>query len=190
MNFEDLQKEFEELTLDASATWISWWTLNKKCINKSYEYLFDILKNSQKIKNYLWLVKTKITFTDNIANLPDDFDTIDKVFTCNFSSNSDIYSWFDYSTSNRYFDFIVSWTIWSKKMTIQEGYTELWITYIPKLVLLSEGTDIPILPNEIQRLIPDFAIFEYNRRIRDDISASNSLQLAQNMLSQKMKTLN
>ena len=62
--------------------------MNKKCLNKAYEYLYDTLKNSSKIKKYIGLTKTSVTITNKVGNLPATFDVIDKVATTDFDTNS------------------------------------------------------------------------------------------------------
>lgn len=186
MNFLQLQQEFADLQIDLSSAWVAWWDSNKSCLNKAYEYLYDKLKNSEKVKLYLWLVRTKITFLNNVASLPADFDTIDKVYTVEATTDRCV----DWDLDNRYYDFEVTGARWSKKMTIQDGYTDLYITYLPIIDTMTLDTDTPTkLPDELHRSIVDFAIFEYFRRQRDTIEMSNALQLANSVLNDKLKSL-
>ena len=185
MTFLQIIQRLTELHMDTSAEWIISQAYPKACVNDAYEYLYDILKNSEKIKRYLSLTKTKVTIVDKEVNLPADFDTIDKISTVDFTDDS----WVDGDFTDRYFDFEIRWAQWSKKLVIQDEYTELWITYVPIRADMTADWDIPKLPNELHKSIADFALVEYYRRIRDNIEASNSLQLANSILSDKLKSL-
>jgi hypothetical protein len=55
---------------------------------------------------------------------------------------------------------------------------------------MSTDSDVPVLPQEIHRSIVDFALVEYYRRIRDNVEATNALQLANQYLNERLKNLN
>ena len=182
-----LQQEFADLTMDTSATWIAWWAQNKACINKAYEFLYNTIKNTEKVKKYIWLVKTKVTLTNKQWSLPAWFDVIDKVSTVDFTTDS----WVDLSNmDNRYFDFVITWPVGTKKITVQDILTEVWVTYLPTRSDMSTDSDTPVvMPLELHRSIVDYAMPEYFRRIRDNQEASNSYNLASLLLLQRLKTL-
>jgi len=186
MTFAEIQTEFAELHLDTSSTWITGGSLNKKCVNKAYEYMYDILKNSAKVKKYIGLTKTNVVITNKVWTLPATFDTIDFASMVDFSTDS----WVDWDFTNRYFDFEIRWVAWAKTIVTQTNIPNLYITFLPLITVLSADWDKPsLIPSELHRCIADFALVEYFRRIRDDVSAWNALQLAQSMLNQKLITL-
>lgn len=186
MQFSEIRTELNELHMDTSSEWASNGTLAKKCVNKGYEYLYDLLKNSGKIKPYITSVKTKLTFVDKTASLPVNFDTIDVVSYLPFTDESDT----DVDLNdNRFYDFRIVGQRGAKTMQLEDHISELYIRYIPVRADMTADADIPVLPYELHRSIADFALVEYYRRIRDNVEASNSLNLAQGILNEKLARL-
>ena len=188
--FVQMQVEFADLTLDTTTTWASWWTQNKNCINKAYEYLYDKLKNAQRVKEKIATEKTSVTITSKAGTLPATFDTMYLVSTSDFATNSDIFNTTD-ENDWMYFNYIVKGTIaGSKTIILDDDITPIYVKFVPKRADLSADSDVPVLPQELHRSIVDFAMVEYFRRIRDDISTSNALMLANQLLNERLKTLN
>lgn len=69
------------------------------------------------------------------------------------------------------------------------GYSKLYITYIPIREDLDTDTDVPVLPEELHPNIVDFALYYYHRFQRDLPAASDSLNLAQAVLNERLETL-
>ena len=87
MTFLDLQTEFAEMTLDTTVTWAVAGTLNKKVLNKAFEYLYDRLKNTERVKRKIVSnTKTAVTVTNNVGTLPANFSNMDIV---SISPNTD-----------------------------------------------------------------------------------------------------
>lgn len=184
--FLQLQTEFNDLHLDTATTWATLWTNNKACINKAYEYLYDKLKNAERVKRKIFTQKTSVTITNKVWTLPADFDCVDRVSLYDFSTESDIVN-----TDELYYDYEIKWTIaGSKTIITEDDYTPLYISYVPKRTDMSSDSDVPVLPQEIHRSIVDFALVEYYRRIRDNVEATNALQLANQYLNERLKNLN
>ena len=190
MNYLDLQTELAELTLDTSAKWIAGWTGNKNAILWAYWYVYDLLKNAERVKRKIFIQKTKIDFANKIATLPTDFDVIDRVSWFDFTVNSDIL--WDYESNSFYYDFEITGlgTATSpKKMILNDQIDSLYVSYVPKINLLASNTDVPNLPSEIHNSITDFALFRYYRLIRDNWEASGALNIAQQILNEKLARL-
>lgn len=129
--------------------------------------------------------KTLQTFTNKVGNLPADFDTIDIVSLFDFATDSDIIGMSD----GRYYDFEVRGEVGSKKMYLEGPEQSLYISYIPLRADLANDSDKFLLPEDIHVCIVDFALFWYNRMIRDDGAAASSLQIAQSILETKLSAL-
>jgi hypothetical protein len=186
MTFLQLQTEFADLHLDTTTTWAVWWTNNKACINKAYEFLYDKLKNAERVKRKIFTQKTSVTITNKVGTLPATFDCVDRVSLYDFDTESDIVN-----TDELYYDYEIKGTIaGSKTIITEDDYTPLYISFVPKRVDMSTDSDVPVLPQELHRSIVDFALVEYYRRIRDNIEVANSTQLAQQYLNERLKNLN
>jgi hypothetical protein len=89
----------------------------------------------------------------------------------------------------RYFDFRVLGERGSKKMYLEGPESRLYISYVPLRADLTADTDRPRIPEELHPCIADFALYEYNRRIRDLPAAADALALAQSILDNKLATI-
>lgn len=74
-------------------------------------------------------------------------------------------------------------------MYLEGPETQLYISYIPVRTDLTADSDKFLLPEDIHVCIVDFALFWYNRMIRDDVAAANSLQIAQSIMDTKLAAL-
>lgn len=186
MEFLDLQEDLEGFTLDNSTDYAAGGTMNKKCINKAYEHIYDSVKNSTRANRHFKKPKTEITVANKIANLPADFDTIGTVSIFDFDTDSDI----DGISDGRVYEFEIRGKRGEKKMYLEElGFSKLYITYIPVREDLDLDTDVPLLPEELHPNITDFALYYYHRFQRDLPAASDSLNLAQAVLNERLETL-
>lgn len=102
-----------------------------------------------------------------------------------FATDSDIAGMSD----GRYYDFEVKGPVGTKKMYLEGPETQLYISYIPVRADLVNDLDEFLFPDDLHVCIVDFAVFWYNRMIRDDIGAANSLQLAQGIIDTKLSAL-
>lgn len=102
-----------------------------------------------------------------------------------FATDSDVVGMSD----GRYYDFTIKGPIGTKKMYLEGQETQLYISYIPVRADLVNDNDEFLFPEDLHVCIVDFALFWYNRMIRDDIGAANSLSLAQGILDTKLSTL-
>lgn len=188
--FLQLQTELAWLTLDTSIEWIVWGTSNKQAINDAYEYLWDKLKNSNKVKPYISTQKSPINFSGKIGILPANFDTVNIVSTQDFVTWSDLVMTPSILYNDSlYHDYEVRGIEWSKSMYIEDIYTILYISYIPLIIPLSLDWDIPLIPQELHRVISAFALFEYYRKTRENIEAGNALNLANSILNEKLSSI-
>lgn len=185
MDFQKAQQDLEDLTMDTSTEWAAGGTKNKKAVNKAYELIYDTYKNYEKIKNRIKTQKAAVTFVNKVGDLPADFDTVDIVSLFDFATDSDIIGMSD----GRYYDFEVRGMQGSKKMYLEGPEQVLYVSYIPIREDLTENTDTFLLPEEIHPCVTDFALFWYNRMIRDDVAAANSLQIAQSIMDTKLASL-
>ena len=92
-------------------------------------------------------------------------------------------------SDSRYYDFEVRGERGTKSMYLQSQESTLYVSYIPLRADLTVDGDKFLLPEELHTCIIDFAIFQYNRMIRDMGEASNALQLANAILNDKLATL-
>lgn len=186
MTFLELQTEFASLHMDTSSVWIAWWSSNKIALNRAYEDLYDLIKNSEEVKKLMIpSTKTKITLSSRAWNLPVDFDVIDKVSSLDWKIDKDLDRW-----ESRYYDFEVIGQRASKKIVTLDEFTEVYISYLPILTALSWDTDKPIsIPAELHRSIVNYALVEYHRMIRDYVEAWNALQFAQGVLNDKISRI-
>lgn len=183
--FLQLQTELAALHLDTSTTWAAGGTNNKLVLNDAYEILWDKLKNSQKVRPYIATAKAAVTITNKVGTLPAGFDTINLVSTADFTTESDIEL-----NDSRFFEFEVRWISGAKSLYVEgTGYEALYVSYIPIITALSADGDIPVLPPELHRCIPAFALFEYYRRTRENAEAANALALANSILNDKLWSL-
>lgn len=186
MNFSALQVEFAEMTLDTTTTWASGGTLNKKVLNKAYEELFNRLKNAERVKRKIISnTKTSVTITNNVGSLPADFSNMDVVSISPSTDYIDV----NELSPDLYYDWKVTGASGAYSLILEDNITPVYIRYIPIRSDMSADGDIPNLPIELHRSIVDFALVEYNRRIRDPIETANSLDLAEQYLNQRLSTL-
>ena len=52
--------------MDTSPAWIAGGTLNKKCVNKAYEYIYDTYKGAERVKRKIFKQKVEVTITNNV----------------------------------------------------------------------------------------------------------------------------
>lgn len=64
--FLQLQTEFADLHKDTSTTWAAGGTNSKLCLNDAQEYLWDRLKNSQKVRRFIATQKASVTISDKV----------------------------------------------------------------------------------------------------------------------------
>lgn len=185
MTFLEAQTELAELLLDTSTEFSVAGTKNKKCINRAYEYMYDTLKHSEKVKRRMKISKTEVSFSNKVGALPANFDTVDIVSIFDFKTESEL----DGLSDDRYYDFEVRGERGAKSMYIQSEETKLYISYIPLRTDLAADSEKFLLPEELHTCLIDFAIFQYNRMIRDMGEAANALQLANAILNDKLATL-
>lgn len=160
--------------------------MNKKCINKAYEHIFDSVKNAARANKHFKTGKTEVTVVNKVVDLPVNFDTIGTVSIFDFATDSDI----DGISDGRVFEFEIRGARGAKKMYLEDlGYSKLYITYIPIREDLTDETDVPVLPEELHPNITDFALYYYHRFQRDLPAASDSLNLAQAVLNERLETL-
>jgi hypothetical protein len=129
--------------------------------------------------------KTLVTFSNKVGDLPADYDVEDLVSLYDFALDSDMTGIGD----GRYFDFRVLGERGSKKMYLEGPESRLYISYVPLRADLTADTDRPRIPEELHPCIADFALYEYNRRIRDLPAAADALALAQSILDNKLATI-
>lgn len=160
--------------------------MNKKCVNKAYEHIFDSVKNAARVNKHFKKPKTEVTVVNKIVSLPANFDTIGTVSIYDFETDSDV----DGISDGRVFEFEIRGKRGEKKMYLEDiGYSKLYITYIPIREDLDTDTDVPVLPEELHPNIVDFALYYYHRFQRDLPAASDSLNLAQAVLNERLETL-
>lgn len=186
MTFLDLQTEFAEMTLDTTTTWAVAGTLNKKALNKAFEFLYDRLKNTERVKRKIVSnTKTAVTVTNNVGTLPANFSNMDIV---SISPNTDYNDTVELSP-DIYYDWKITGASGTYSIVLEDNITPIYIRYVPIRTDMSANGDLPNLPIELHRSIVDFALVEYNRRIRDPIETANSLDLAEQYLNQRLSTL-
>lgn len=186
MTFLDLQTEFAEMTLDTTVTWALDGTLNKKVLNKAFEFLYDRLKNTERVKRKIVSnTKTTVTVTNNVGTLPADFSNMDIV---SISPNTDYNDTVELSP-DIYYNWKITGVSGTYSIVLEDNITPIYIRYVPIRTDMSANGDLPNLPIELHRSIVDFALVEYNRRIRDPIETANSLDLAEQYLNQRLSTL-
>lgn len=90
MTYLELQVELAEMHLDTTTTWASGGTLNKKVLNKAYDFLYNKLKNAERVKRKIFTQKTSVTISDYIGTLPSDFSNMDAVSVSPYTEYSDV----------------------------------------------------------------------------------------------------
>lgn len=189
MTFLQLQTELAEMHMDTTTTYAVWGTKNKACLNKAYEFLYDQLKNAERIKRKIANVtKTSVTIADYVGTLPADFGNMDVVSVSPIADYSDAYD----LSPDIYYDWKVTGlgTATSPyNILLEDNITPIYVRYMPVRADMSLDADEPVLPTEIHRSIVDFALVEYYRRIRDSIETANALSLANQYLSERLAKL-
>lgn len=189
MNFLQLQTELTDMHLDTSTTYAVWGMKNKECLNKAYEFLYDQLKNVERVKRKIASVtKTSVTISGYIGTLPADFGNMDLVSISPVTDYSDAYD----LSPDIYYDWKVTGLGTASspyKILMQDSITPIYVRYMPIRADMNTNTDVPVLPTEIHRSIVDFGLVEYYRRIRDPIETANALSLANQYLTERLAKL-
>ena len=176
MDFQTLQWNLVNLTLDSSTSWASWWTLNKQAINSWYKNVFEKFINTNTGSKMMSTNKTALTVTSTEANLPNDFrallQTEDSEWI--YFKNTDVYWPINDEINFR----IQYWSPQKLIFSIPPVYP-VYIDYIKKITDLSENWDVPAIPEQLHDNILDFALVEYFRWQRDWANVSASLQYAE-----------
>ena len=184
--FLQLQQELQSLTIDDSTDWASWWTKNKKAINKWYKDVFEKYINTFSWAKNMSAWKVDLTITWNTANLPADFralvETEDSRWVFFKYNWETIKIWDEMDFKIRY------WTPSIIEFNFKPIYP-IQIEYIKNISDLSADWDTPAIPLELHDNIPYFALVEYFRQQRDWANISASLQYAEWKMQEKINQL-
>jgi hypothetical protein len=182
--FLQLQTELETLHKDVSAAWIAGGASNKLAVNLAYEHVYDIVKHSGRVAPYIAGAKTTIALTNKAYTLPANFDCVNVLSTCDYTTESDIDN-----NDARYDFYDVRGVSGSRVLTIRDSFTTLYLSYIPIVTDLVLDADIPVIPPEIHRAIAKFALYEYFIDQREVIAAKNAMDSATAYLNEKLQKL-
>jgi len=116
MQYSELRTRLVALHMDSSTQYAATSDATKECVNDAYEYVYDILKNTAKVKKQIATAKVSVTITNKTAALPVDFDVMDIVSLETFTNESDI----DLN-DNRYYDYQVTGQTGAKTLQIADA---------------------------------------------------------------------
>lgn len=184
--FLELQQELQSLTIDDSTDWASWWTKNKKAINKAYKDVFESYINTFSGAKNMSAWKVDLVLNGNIANLPNDFRALVETEDSRW-----VFFTFNWQVFNIWDELEFKIRYWSPNI-IEFNFEPVYqikIEYIKNISDLVNTWDTPAIPPELHDNIPDFALVEYFRQQRDWNNVSASLQYAEWKMQEKINQL-